>query len=81
MLRLRKELERECWEGVSPVGGTWARLCCFRLTPPPYLGKMPGCVSICPPPRGTPRRGRCCGHSPPVWSILPLAAGMDLGLS
>lgn len=89
MLRPRKELEGECWGGVSPVGGTRARLCCFRLMPPPYLGKMPewglatpGSLSA-PPPRDapTPQRAVLWLDSPPVWTILPLAAGTDLVLS
>lgn len=85
------------WGGVSPVGGTWARLCCFCLMPPPYLGKMPewGLATpgsgewrslrslSAPPPRDapTPQRAVLWHNSPPVWSILPLAAGMDLVLS
>lgn len=54
---------------------------------PPDAPSLPGKDAwmglYLPRPQGTPppRRGRCCGHSPPVWSILPLAAGMDLGLS
>lgn len=79
------------------MGGTRARLGCFHLMPPPYLGKMPGwglatwgggrwrsLGSLCVPPsqgRPTPQRTALWHDSRPVCSVLPLAAGMELGLS
>lgn len=54
----------------------------------PDAPSLPGkdawmCLYLPRPPRHapTPQRTVLWRDSPPVWSILPLAAGMDLGLS
>lgn len=80
MLRLEEGAGEGMLGGGTPLVGEHMGQ---ALLPPDAL--PPGrCLMglYLPRPKGRPhpRRGRCCGHSPPVWSILP-AAGMDLGLS